>query len=115
MGDVCGQSLVILILQIAGAIEALLKTEILPPEQVEHKGGERPDPIQRVRFARLLVESVVWYYVWYFLPPIVQKLVGPSAVLEKISLVTVYWIVSKWSLDIGDRVAGVLIELLFSR
>ncbi|KAF4205823.1 hypothetical protein CNMCM8927_005709 [Aspergillus lentulus] len=115
MGDVCGQSLVILILQVAGAVETLLvKTEILQPEQDDKpKDGEPPDPNQRVRFGRLLVESIVWYYVWSFLPPTIQKLVGPSAVFEKIALVTVYWIVSKWIPNIGDRVAGATIESLF--
>jgi hypothetical protein len=43
---------------------------------------------------------------------IVQKLVGPSAVFKKIAVITVYWIVSKWNVNMGDRVADVVIELL---
>jgi hypothetical protein len=87
--------------------------QILQLEQVEDpKNGDLVDPIQRVRFARLLVERVIWYFVWSFLPPTIQKLVSPSAVFEKIALVTVYWIVSKWMLNI-DRIAGAAIESLF--
>ncbi|RHZ65422.1 hypothetical protein CDV55_106762 [Aspergillus turcosus] len=99
MGDVCGQSLAILILQIASAIEALLsKTQILRQEQVEEpKDGELPDPMQEARFARLLVQSVVWYFAWCFLPPTVQKLVGHNAFLDKITLFMVYVMVSKWT------------------
>ncbi|RLL97725.1 hypothetical protein CFD26_107273 [Aspergillus turcosus] len=99
MGDICGQSLAILILQIASAIEALLsKTQILRQEQVEEpKDGELPDPMQEARFARLLVQSVVWYFVWCFLPPTVQKLVGHNAFLDKITLFMVYVMVSKWT------------------
>ncbi|RHZ62548.1 uncharacterized protein CDV56_105768 [Aspergillus thermomutatus] len=98
MGDVCGQSLASLTLEIACVIEALLlKTHILQQEQVEEpKDRELPDPIHGLGFGRLLVDSAVWYFVWYFLPPTVQKLVGPSACLEKITLFAVHWIVSKW-------------------
>lgn len=91
-----------------------MKTEILQPEQDDKpKDGELPDPNQKVRFGRLLVESIGWYFVWSFLPLTIQKLVGPSAVFEKIALVTVYWIVSKWIPNIGDRVAGATIKSLF--
>jgi hypothetical protein len=47
--------------QIAGVIEALLlKTHILQHEQVDElEDGELPDPNQKVRFGRLLVESIV--------------------------------------------------------
>ncbi|PKX94884.1 uncharacterized protein P174DRAFT_418858 [Aspergillus novofumigatus IBT 16806] len=99
---------------VAGTIEALLlKTQILQPVVDEPNDGELSDPIQKVRFGRLLVESIVCYFVWSFLPPTIQELVGPSVVFEKIALVTVYWTVSKRTLNVGDRVAGAAIESLF--
>jgi hypothetical protein len=79
--------------QIAGAIEALSKTQ--NPQQ-EPKDGELPDLMQEVRFARLLVQSVVWYFVWHSLSPPVLKLVGHRVFPEKIALFAVYFIVSKW-------------------